>query len=201
MDADFHGGWTALDEVHASDREWVGALAHTSRFLDMRYAPRRAPQALEAPPPLLSVGDRCLNSHSPFTTFSSQNRARTWSFGRPQPPTKNPLPSECAPNSEPRPAASVTFTSPNAMSWGPDASRRTHPRPRRRLLRKAPLLRSPQKQRQHAHFRLVYYETPSSAASASVKFGRSPTRGRSIHTWSRRSASFRAGASSTKFRT
>ena len=26
MDADFHGGWTALDEVHASDREWVGAL-------------------------------------------------------------------------------------------------------------------------------------------------------------------------------
>ena len=26
MDADFHGGWTALEEVHASDREWVGAL-------------------------------------------------------------------------------------------------------------------------------------------------------------------------------
>lgn len=26
MDAEFHGGWTSLDEVHASDQDWVGAL-------------------------------------------------------------------------------------------------------------------------------------------------------------------------------
>mmetsp|Transcript_26335 Transcript_26335/g.85158 ORF Transcript_26335/g.85158 Transcript_26335/m.85158 type:complete len:115 (+) Transcript_26335:66-410(+) len=27
MDADFHGGWTTLDEVHSSDTTWVSALA------------------------------------------------------------------------------------------------------------------------------------------------------------------------------
>ena len=44
MDADFHGGWTKMDEIHSSDREWNASLCTPM------LAPVVAPAAAAAAP-------------------------------------------------------------------------------------------------------------------------------------------------------
>ena len=96
MDADFHGGWTALDEVHASDREWVGALVAVSRIL---YP--AGPQRLGAS--WAFCRGRVANSHSPLGDLL-QPESRSHVVLRQTPAAYGILcQARCAPNSEPDP--------------------------------------------------------------------------------------------------